>query len=242
MMPQIPFYISLIIYIITGLICCSVVSAINYAAGKLGYTISKRKYYVIASIILMLGWLAITSIVAFRGSLVDFAATPPKMLVILIPAVLIVIYISSSESINRLLTVLPSAWLIYIQSFRVLMELFLWLMYLQKAVPVQMTFEGLNYDILIGLSAPLVAYYALAEKKWPRVVAILWNFAGLLMVTNITMISILSTPSPMRQFFNDPPNIMVAYFPYVWIPAVIVPFAFLMHVLSLKQLLRYKNI
>ncbi len=241
-MPPIPFYITLFVYIITAIICVSVVGAINYAAGKSSFSASKKRYYVTVSSIMMLAWLVITSLVAFNGTLTDFASTPPKMLIILIPSVLIVTYICISDSINVLLTVIPSAWLVYIQSYRVLMEVFLWFMLLQNAIPVQMTFEGLNYDILIGLSAPLVGYYALTVNKWPKIVAILWNFAGLLLVTNITMISILSTPSPLRQFLNDPPNTIVAYFPYVWIPAVIVPFAFLMHILSIKQLLRYEGI
>ncbi|MBZ0204500.1 MAG: hypothetical protein K8I03_15920 [Ignavibacteria bacterium] len=241
-MPPVPFYISLLIYIITAIICCSAIAAINYAAGKLNFSVSKKKYYIIAALVLTVGWLIITSFAALDGMFLDFTSTPPKMLMILVPAILIVIYISSSESINLLLTVIPTAWLVYIQSFRVLMELFLWLMFLQNVIPVQMTFEGLNYDILVGLSAPLVGYYALTVKKWPRIVAVLWNFAGLLLVTNITLISILSTPSPIRQFPGEPANTMVAYFPFIWIPAIIVPFAFLMHVLSLKQLLRYKDI
>ena len=101
-----------------------------------------------------------------------------------------------------------------------------------------MTFEGINYDILIGLSAALVGYYVLSVEKLPRIIALLWNYAGLLLVTNIFLIAFLSTPSPMRQFFNEPANTLVAYFPFVWIPACIVPFAYLMHVLSIKQLLQ----
>jgi hypothetical protein len=34
---------------------------------------------------------------------------------------------------------------------------------------------------------------------------------------------------------------MAAYFPFVWIAAFIVPFAFLMHVLSIKQIMRYED-
>lgn len=104
-----------------------------------------------------------------------------------------------------------------------------------------MTFEGLNYDILTGLSAPLVAYYALSQNKWPRITAVLWNLAGLLLVTNIFLVAFLSTPGPLRQFFNEPPNTLVAYFPYVWLPAFIVPFAYLMHILSIKQIVKFNK-
>jgi hypothetical protein len=122
-----------------------------------------------------------------------------------------------------------------------LVELALWLLFINNIIPVQMTFEGLNYDILIGLSALLIGYYSLSISKWPRVVALLWNFAGLLLVTNIFIIALLSTPSPLRQFFNEPANTVIAYFPFVWIAAFIVPFAYLMHILSIKQIIRNYN-
>ncbi|HWA06781.1 MAG TPA: hypothetical protein VG961_09550, partial [Ignavibacteria bacterium] len=136
---------------------------------------------------------------------------------------------------------IPSSWLVYIQSFRVLMELVLWLLFIKNIIPVQMTFEGINYDILIGTSAPLVGYYALSRNKWPRVTALLWNFAGLLLVTNIFIVAFLSAPTPLRQFFNEPSNTIVAYFPFVWIPAFIVPFAYFMHILSIKQIIKFSK-
>lgn len=241
MNPQVPFYVTALLILIVFILVSAIFYALNFGLNKLDLTARKKQKAIVISAILLGGWLFISALLAFGGTLLDFTSTPPKMLLILIPSILAVIYISSSTSVNRLLTVIPSCWLVYIQSFRVLMEVFLWLMFLNGIIPEQMTFEGINYDVLTGLSAPLVAYFALRENKWPRVVAVLWNFAGLLLVANITIISILSLPGPMRQFFNEPANTMVAYFPFVWVPAFIVPFAFLMHILSIKQIIRFRN-
>lgn len=241
MNPLIPFYITAILGVIAVILIYAVFYALNFGYTKLGYSPAKKKHAIMTAAFLLFGWLIISAGISFSGTLLDFTVTPPRMLLILIPAVLAIIYISSSSRVNSLLDVIPPEWLVYIQSFRILMEFLLWIMFAAGVIPVQMTFEGLNYDILAGLSAPLIAYYALSSNKWPQIVALLWNFAGFLLVLNITIISILSVPGPLRQFTNEPANTMVAYFPFVWIPAFIVPFAVLMHVLSIKQLIRGRN-
>src|SRR4030095_2027306 len=241
MNPNVAFYITALFFLIVILLITSVFYALNYGLSKLEIPPQKKKFTILLTSLFLGVWLFISSWLALSGKLLDFTSVPPKMLLILIPSILAVIYISSSTRVNLILTVIPSPWLVYVQSFRVLVEVFLWLMFLQNIIPKQMTFEGINYDMLTGLSAPLIAYFALSEKKWPRIVTILWNFAGLLLVANITIVAILSLPGPMRQFFNEPSNTIVAYFPFVWIPGVIVPFAFLMHILSIKQIIRNYN-
>ena len=238
---NIPFYISGLIFVIAAVLLYSVYYALKHALNQLGYEHKKQNMTLFITFVLIFGWLLFSSIIAFKGILLDFTSTPPKIFMIVIPASLIVIYLSISTRVNKLLTVIPASWLAYIQSFRILMELGLWLLLIKNIIPVQMTFEGLNYDILIGLSALIIGYYSLSANKWPRIIALLWNFAGLLLVTNIFIVSFLSTPSPLRQFFNEPANTVVAYFPFVWIPAFIVPFAYLMHILSIKQIIRNYN-
>jgi hypothetical protein len=241
MNPNIPFYITGMLFVIVIILIVFTFYTLNYALKKLEYPDKKRKITLLVSALLLGTWLIFTTVVSLQGMLQNFSTTPPRVMIILIPAVLGIIYISSSSRVNAYLSVIPYSWLLYIQSFRILMEVLLWLMFLNNLIPVQMSFEGLNYDILAGLSAPIIGYYALSVHKWPRISALLWNFAGFLLVTNITLISILSSPVPFRQFMNEPANTIVSFFPFVWIPAFIVPFAFLMHVLSIKQIIRNYN-
>ena len=86
----------------------------------------------------------------------------------------------------------------------------------------------------------MIAYYY-AMKKFPKIAALLWNIAGLLLVTNVFLIAILSVPGPLRKFFTEPPNTIIGYFPFIWIPALIVPFAYMAHILSIRQIIRTKN-
>ncbi len=82
------------------------------------------------------------------------------------------------------------------------MEIFLFLMFINGAVPVQMTFEGRNFDIIIGITAPIIAYFSFTKKLWPKIVPLLWNLAGFLLLANIYLIGILSAPGPLRKFFK----------------------------------------
>lgn len=239
MNPDVPFYVTLLVLAVVGGLLYSIYYAQNYALTKLGLDAKKKKISIGVTFVLLLLWLAVSAAIAFNGTLHDFTSTPPKLMLVIIPPVLAIIYLSSSERVNRMLEVIPQSWLVYIQSFRILVEAALWLLFIRNIIPVQMTFEGLNYDVLIGLSALLIGYYSLSAKKWPRIAAVLWNIAGLLMVTNIFIIALLSTPGPLRQFFNEPANTIVAYFPFVWLPAFIVPYAYLMHIISIKQILKY---
>lgn len=243
MNPAAPFYIYGLLFLIVLALLLFIFYSLNFALKKLEYPEGKRKKTLIAAALLVAAWLVFTSVIAIQGILRDYESTPPRLMLILIPAVLGIIYLSSSTRVNSYLSVIPSSWLVYIQSFRIIMELMLWLMLLNDLIPVQMSFEteGLNYDVLAGLSAPLIGFYALSAKKWPRISAVLWNIAGLLLVLNITIVSILSAPVPFRQFMNEPANTIITYFPFVWIPAFIVPFAILIHVLSLKQIIKYNN-
>jgi len=233
----VPFYITLFLYVIIAIILLSVYYGLNYAYDKTGKTKKDRIGSLLIAGALLGGWMAITGWLAAKGHFLNFESLPPRILATLIPAALAISYITVSDRVKVLLNVIPRSWFINIQSFRVLMEIFLWLMYRNGLLPVQMTFEGRNFDLLIGLSAPVLANFCFVKKTWPKLTALLWNFAGLLLVTNVLIVAILSMPGPMRKFMNEPANTAVVYFPFIWIPALIVPFAYLMHILSIKQIL-----
>jgi hypothetical protein len=72
-------------------------------------------------------------------------------------------------------------------------------------------------------------------------VAIIYNFVSLALLVNIVATAILSTPYPFRVFMNEPANTIVAYFPFVLLPSFLVPIAYFMHFISLRQLLVVKK-
>ena len=65
-----------------------------------------------------------------------------------------------------------------------------------------------------------------------------WNVAGILILVNVVVHAQLSTPSPFRVFITPPPVTFIAYVPWIWLPAFLVPLAWALHALSIRQLRR----
>ncbi|GAC1640406.1 MAG: hypothetical protein NVS9B14_21900 [Candidatus Acidiferrum sp.] len=98
-------------------------------------------------------WLAIAGVLAFLGKLSDFQHLPPR-LPLLFALMFIVTYFGSYfAAASRLIENPGLVWLIALQVFRVGVEIFLYLGHRSGFVPVQMTFEGRNWDIVTGLTA-----------------------------------------------------------------------------------------
>ena len=188
-------------------------------------------------ILLMALWFLLIATLALHGFFSDFAATPPRILVaILVPAVAFAIFSFVSKALPDALRQTPVTWLIGFQAFRIIVELVLWRGYKNGAIPVQMTFEGRNFDILIGLTAPFAAW--IYQRTHSTVFGILWNIAGLASLLNVVVIAVLSMPTPIRHFMNDPPNTLLAHFPFIYLPAVLVPAGYIAHFLSIRQILQ----
>jgi hypothetical protein len=211
--------------------------AVHFAGRKLDFPFEERSRHIANTIIVIFIWLIVTMIAAMSGKLANFSVLPPPIFLFITPALITAVVLTLFKKTGTFLKAIGPFWLVYIQSFRVLMEFILWELYRYNVIPKQMTFEGRNFDILIGLSAPLVAFMCFNSKKWSPKVALVWNFVGLAVLANIAIVALLSTPTPFRYFMNEPANTAIFYFPFVWLPTFVVPFAVLMHLLSIRQLL-----
>jgi len=48
----------------------------------------------------------------------------------------------------------------------------------------------------------------------------------------------LSLPSPIQKFGIEQPNVAVAYAPFIWLPAIVVPIVLFSHLAALWKLYR----
>jgi hypothetical protein len=188
--------------------------------------------FIIAAVVL---WAAFLTVWSLSGKMSDFGIFPFNLMpVILIPLVAVVV-LGFSKSTEEILTHVPPDNLIRLQSFRIFVELMLWALFIENLLPVQMTFEGRNFEILAGLTAPAIALLML-RGKISRAAVVVWNVVSLGLLVNIVSIALLSTPSPWRVFMNEPANFIVTYFPIAFLPGFLVPLAYYLHVFSLKQM------
>jgi len=135
-----------------------------------------------------------------------------------------------------LLAALPPVWPVAAQAFRIPVEIVLWRLAVAGAIPELLSFHGRNVDILVGLTAPVVAYACFVRRAWPVGVARWWNWAGIVILLNVVVHAQLSAPTPWRIFETDPPATFIADWPYIWLPGFLVPLAWLLHAVSLRQL------
>lgn len=183
-------------------------------------------------------WLALTGFLSLQGFFAQFEVVPPRLLFGVLPAVVAVLFLVFFRRTREWLIALPEAWVIGFQAFRIPVELVLWSLAHHAIVPTAMTFEGRNFDILTGLTAPLVAYFGLVRGRWPRWAIVAWNAMGLFLLANVVRTAILSAPGPFRQLTEEAPNLAPSLFPFIWLPYFLVPLALLGHLVSLAQVAR----
>ena len=79
------------------------------------------------------------------------------------------------------LRALPTWGLVAFQAFRAPLEFTLYALHREGLVPAQLTFTGRNFDVLVGLTAPLVAWLAATGRASPRLLKV-WNALGVLLL------------------------------------------------------------
>ena len=183
----------------------------------------------------MLSWFAMLAILSLSGFISDFTSFPPKMGIVLMVPLISLILIFRSTNLDAILVNIPPQWLLYIQFFRVPVEIFLWFLFLDGALPERMTFEGYNFDILAGITGPLFAYYCFSGTSLRKTILRVWNISCLLLLFNIVSIALFTLPTPF-QYFTAEDNTIVTTFPIVLLPGILVPIAYYMHFFSLRQI------
>ena len=186
----------------------------------------------------LLVWLVIQAVLPLNGvyKLVPVSGPPKLILFGILPAMATVIWLSATPKGRRFTDSLSLAKMTWLNTFRIVVELVLYWLFLHKAVPQLITFEGRNFDILAGLTAPFIAYFGLTKGKLSRQLILLWNVVCLGLLLNIIVNALLSAPSPFQQFAFEQPNRALANFPFSWLPTFIVPLVLLGHITAIRRL------
>ena len=178
-------------------------------------------------------WGLLISTIAYSGFFLNTKSLPPRLIFVLLPSTLLIIYLYRNIDINSI----NVNYLIGIHIIRIPVELVLYQLYVEGGIPKIMTFSGWNYDILVGITAVIILFLMKVQKKHQLLKMLrFWNIFGIIMLTIIVSIAILSAPFPFQQLAFEQPNVAVLRFPFILLPGVIVPLVYLSHFLSLKWL------
>ncbi len=167
-------------------------------------------------------WMLLQACLALLG-FYKIQTIPPRFGLLALPLALLIAGFFLTSSGRTFIDSLDIGKLTILHTVRVGVEIVLYFLFVARAIPEIMTFEGRNLDIIAGLTAPLIYYYGFVKKVLPPSSVMLWNLTCLSLLLNIVVLAILSAPSPFQSLGFDQPNIAISHFPYVWLPSVVVP-------------------
>lgn len=202
------------------------------------YIASNRSPFVL---VILCGWLLLQWLIGSTGFYLDTALMPPRFLLVILPPLLTIALLFATKKGRRWIDNLDPKTLTLLHTVRIPVELILWGLAAYHTVPQLMTFEGRNFDILSGITAPLIWYFGYVRKRISKRMIILWNVICMGLLINIVTIAILSAPFPFQQLALDQPNIAVLHFPFLWLPACIVPLVLFSHLVAIRHLLTAKS-
>lgn len=229
MIENLPLYI-VVTFIMSTLIT---VGIFQYATKRGAFSSNATK---VLSILIPF-WLIFQATIAVTGFYKVTDSIPPRIVIFgIAPALLTIIalFVFARDFILKL----PLQTLTIIYIVRIPVELVLHWLFQNNQIPQLMTYEGANFDILSGITAPIIYWLAFRGAKINKPVLLIWNFLALLLLLNVVIRALLSFPSPLQQLAFDQPNRAIIYFPFVWLPTVVVPIILFSHLASIWQLFK----
>jgi hypothetical protein len=231
MIENLPGYVSIIFILTTFL-----------TVGFLLYAVKQTVFETIPAkilIFLLAFWIIFTAILALNGFYLNNQAFPPRVVAVGVAPALLVIIAYFVFFRKNFIEKLPLKTLTLLSVIRIPVELVLMWLFHNGLVPQVMTFEGRNFDILSGISAAIIYFLAFRGGKVNRPLLIVWNVLALGLLLNVVITAILAFPSISPQLPVELQTRAVSYFPFIWLPAIVVPIVFFSHLASLWKL--FKN-
>ena len=179
-------------------------------------------------------WIGIFSAASFSGLLLPGDRPPLPFVILVVSIIVLGVAFARSAIGTRLAGGASLAALVGFQSFRFPLEMAMHRAYTEGLMPVQMSYSGQNFDIVTGATA-LVLGSVMMVTNVPRAIVAAWNVMGLMLLANIVVVAIASTPV-FALFGPDRLNVWVTWMPYTLLPAVMVLAALAGHLIVFRAL------
>jgi len=177
------------------------------------------------ALIIMLTWIIIQSIIALTGFYKITGTIPPRFAILIVPPVILIFVLAFSTRGRNFINRIDLKTLTWIHTLRIPVEFVLYGLFIYKAIPQIMTFEGRNWDIFSGISAPFIIYLGFRHGRINRKLLLAWNIISLALLINIVSIALFTSPFPFRTV------------PFIWLPCCVVPLVLMAHIVAIRRLL-----
>jgi hypothetical protein len=224
-MDTLPFYVPLFFWVGIVLVLYLFYRASDYSRGFL---------------LLALGVIAVQGLLSWSGF---YAASgkPLRFSLLLVPPVAGGLIYSYTPKGRRFFSHLDIRLLTLLQSIRLFVEPVLYWLALDHLVPRVMTFEGKNFDILTGLTMPVIYYFGFVRKTLPTWLLIIWNWMGIGLLAVVVSLGVSSALNAGQTLASSNTGeglspFAIQHFPWALLPGFLVPAAFFAHVGSIRLL------
>ena len=145
-MENLPFYV----YLVFGL---TILFAIFLFYKATNYS---KVFLTIISI-----WIIAQTVISLSGFYKITNTIPPRFAFLLLPPLVMITILFNTKKGKLFIDSINIKTLTILHVLRIPVELVLFWLFVNNALPELMTFEGRNFDIFSGLSAPIIYYFGL---------------------------------------------------------------------------------
>jgi hypothetical protein len=109
-------------------------------------------------------WLVFHALLTFNGFYEITNTMPPRFILMIVPPVLLIVLLFFSAKGGSFIDSLYIQWLTWLHVVRIPVEFVLLWLFMHKQIPLIMTFEGKNFDIISGITAPLIVWLGFHKR------------------------------------------------------------------------------
>ncbi len=216
----------------------SVLAIVWLAIGRSGLTAGERAKTDGVISATLLGWFAVSWLLSQANVFsVGVNELPRIEFALLIPIIAGLVLMLRTASGRAVVAATPQSWLVGLQVYRALGFMFL-VLWAQGKMPGEFAIPAAIGDIIVGVTAPFVAWLNARNAPSANTVTRLWNLFGIADLVVAVTTGFLTSPSPVQMLALDRPNLLITEYPIVMVPAFLVPLSIILHGLSLWKLPR----
>jgi hypothetical protein len=188
----------------------------------------------VVSAVVLASWAVVTALLAQRGFFrpPDLYSPPPVGIALGLVLAVLAVCLLVSPSLRALLT--NQRHLILLNLWRLVGVVFLLLMGNDQMPALWALPAGIG-DVIVGVAAPWIARHVETPEGERR--AIIFTLFGMADLVVAVGLGVMTSPGPAHVFRTTPTSELATQFPLALVPTFLVPLAFILHVVSLWQLL-----
>lgn len=185
-------------------------------------------------------WLLYCFALIESGTLLDYSLPPKFPLLIILPFSIACVFLYRLVKKSAVIETVKMEYLVLFQGFRIAVEIMLYYTFVIGVIPETATFDGYNFDMIMGISAPLL-FLLMKRGKVSNFFLKIWNIFGIVMILFVAIIIGSSMYFPQLWDYKSIVSEDFLSFPYFLIAACIAPWAIAVHVIALAKLSKKKS-